>query len=225
MAYFPDLAEYRYCRDLARPHTLNVGWLDGAHRFPTERPPRWLIEKLWAYSQVAIAQMRGIHDCNLAKCAGPFERRKTFRFLGPDRPLTLDDFRGTPFGDYWSKHKEEFQRRVELARQELPENVVVLPERKFINVLYAKWGRGPRVPRLYLGSAEIRVFGPRGKIYAAPNLLFHYVTAHHYKPPVEFLQALALAPSPPDPAYFDRLSELDIEWSETSSNLVNAKCS
>ena len=219
MAYYPDLTPYAYCRHVIRPHTLNVGWLDAAHPFKKARPPRWLIDKLWAYSQCSIAQMRGIHQCNLPDCPGPFESRKAVCFRGPDTALTLDDFRGTPFGAYWSKRPEEFRRRVELARKEAPDNVLLLPQSKYIDVLYAKWGRGARVPRLYLGSAEIRVFGPRGKIYAAPNLLFHYVTAHHYKLPNEFVQALALAPTPPEPSYFDRLSELDLEWSETSSNL------
>jgi hypothetical protein len=221
--YYADLTEYSHCDHFVRPNTLNVGWLDVASPFPKARPPRWLIEKLWTYSQWSVAQMRGMHRCNLPDCSGPFERRKAFRFKGTDRPLTLEDFRGTPFGAYWSKRKDEFQRQVDLAWKESTENVMALPERKYTNVLYARWGRGARVPRLYLGSAEIRVFGPRGKIYAAPNLLFHYVTAHHYKPPNEFVQALALAPGPPDAAYFNRLKDLDLDWSETSSNFLNTR--
>lgn len=41
-----------------------------------------------------------------------------------------------------------------------------------------------------LGSAEIRVEGKDGVVYCAPNLILHYVTAHRYMPPVEFLMAL-----------------------------------
>lgn len=40
-----------------------------------------------------------------------------------------------------------------------------------------------------LGSAEIRVIGEHN-IYAAPDLLPHYMTAHRYMPPNEFLEAL-----------------------------------
>ena len=36
--------------------------------------------------------------------------------------------------------------------------------------------------KLVLGFAEIRVFSPDGRIYAAPNMIYHYVEAHHYRP-------------------------------------------
>ena len=42
----------------------------------------------------------------------------------------------------------------------------------------------------WLGSAEIRVNGKDGRVYAAPNLIYHYVAAHDYDPPLEFVQAL-----------------------------------
>jgi hypothetical protein len=41
-----------------------------------------------------------------------------------------------------------------------------------------------------LGSAEIRVEAQDGKVYAAPNLIYHYVLEHDYDPPQEFLEAL-----------------------------------
>lgn len=43
---------------------------------------------------------------------------------------------------------------------------------------------------LVLGSAEIRVKGKGGTVYAAPDLIYHYVAEHHYKPPQEFIDAL-----------------------------------
>jgi hypothetical protein len=70
---------------------------------------------------------------------------------------------------------------------------------------------------LLLGSAEIRVFGRDGIIYAAPNLIYHYFSVHHYKPPDEFLRALSEGPSPPSLEYFDRLRELGLEWNPTSA--------
>jgi hypothetical protein len=39
------------------------------------------------------------------------------------------------------------------------------------------------------GSAEMRVAGV-GKVYAAPELVHHYVVAHGYKPPDEFIAAV-----------------------------------
>ena len=63
-----------------------------------------------------------------------------------------------------------------------------------------------------LGTAEIRVFGNDGSSYAAPNLLVHYILEHNYKPPDEFLTALAEGPFPPDKEYFDKLDELGLKW-------------
>ena len=40
---------------------------------------------------------------------------------------------------------------------------------------------------ILLGFSEIRVFGADGKVYAAPNLIYHYVTEHGYRPPEEFI--------------------------------------
>jgi hypothetical protein len=41
-----------------------------------------------------------------------------------------------------------------------------------------------------LGSAEIWVPGRDSVWYAAPDLVYHYVTAHGYRPPDEFLAAI-----------------------------------
>jgi len=56
--------------------------------------------------------------------------------------------------------------------------------------------------KLLLGSAEIRVLSRKGETYAAPNLVYHYVTAHNYSPPAEFVEAVLSGPSPPDEEYF-----------------------
>jgi hypothetical protein len=44
--------------------------------------------------------------------------------------------------------------------------------------------------KMLLGSAEIRVQSNKGKSYAAPNLIYHYVKDCCYLPPQEFLDAL-----------------------------------
>jgi hypothetical protein len=41
-----------------------------------------------------------------------------------------------------------------------------------------------------LGSAEIRVRAPTGVVFAAPNLIIHYVTVHKYRPPDAFHEAV-----------------------------------
>jgi len=43
------------------------------------------------------------------------------------------------------------------------------------------------------GNGQIRVLSARGVWYAAPTLVHHYVTAHEYRPPDDFVNAV-LAP-------------------------------
>lgn len=43
------------------------------------------------------------------------------------------------------------------------------------------------------GTGEIRVLG-ENDIYAAPDLILHYVSTHNYQPPREFVQAVLLGP-------------------------------
>lgn len=81
-------------------------------------------------------------------------------------------------------------------------------------------GKGPLCARrgdvvLTFGNAEIRVFGENGTIYAAPNLIYHYVTVHSYKMPDEFKRALANTACPPDAEYFERLTQLGLKWTKT----------
>jgi hypothetical protein len=41
-----------------------------------------------------------------------------------------------------------------------------------------------------IGSAEIRVVGKGGMVYAAPTMVWHYVSMHKYQPPQEFIDAV-----------------------------------
>lgn len=54
--------------------------------------------------------------------------------------------------------------------------------------------------RLDLGSAEILVRSNSGVTYAAPDLIYHYIIEHQYRPPQEFIEAVETAPLPFDPA-------------------------
>ena len=58
-------------------------------------------------------------------------------------------------------------------------------------------GKSPiRIPfgenEILLGSAEIRVWGSDGIVFAAPTLIYHYIRDHDYMPPDEFVNALAV---------------------------------
>jgi hypothetical protein len=57
---------------------------------------------------------------------------------------------------------------------------------------------------LLLGTSEIRIFSKARDIYAAPTLIYHYMAAHSYSPPKEFLTALIEGLRPPSNDYFSR---------------------
>jgi hypothetical protein len=46
-----------------------------------------------------------------------------------------------------------------------------------------------------LGRGEVRAIGDED-IYAAPDLIHHYVAIHNYRPPPEFIQAVMRGPGP-----------------------------
>lgn len=75
--------------------------------------------------------------------------------------------------------------------------------------------------QIYLGSSEIRVWSKTGEVYAAPNLIFHYVHTHRYKPPDEFLRALEEAISPSTNEYFEKLKDTDWDWKEARIPPIN----
>jgi len=47
--------------------------------------------------------------------------------------------------------------------------------------------------KVILGSAEIRLNSASGIVFAAPDLIYHYVTDHRYLPPDEFINAALLS--------------------------------
>jgi hypothetical protein len=61
---------------------------------------------------------------------------------------------------------------------------------------------------LRIGYQEIRAFGESDTVFAAPTLIFHYVTAHRYQPPAIFIDAVLTGPQPGTTAYTARLGRL-----------------
>jgi hypothetical protein len=121
MTYYADMTPYEYFDE---PNTVNIGWLDPPHPFPTGDVTLDFLDRLFALCQLPVKKTRGYHQCQL--CTKP-----------------------------------EYPIRVRRGQHDL-----------------------------CLGSAEIRVTTADGKRYAAPDLIYHYVTAHNYKPPGEFIRAV-----------------------------------
>lgn len=58
-----------------------------------------------------------------------------------------------------------------------------------------------------IGSAEVHVEDTDGTRYAAPNLIYHYVTGHHYLPPSGFIRAVLEGTRIPDPVFRPEFQE------------------
>ena len=68
-----------------------------------------------------------------------------------------------------------------------------------------------------LGSAEVRVFAPNGaSAFAAPNLIYHYVSVHQYAPPEAFIEALKAGPQPNTRDYEQMLNVAQLRWRTTA---------
>lgn len=149
MAHYNDFTEYCYGRGACYhvPGTVNIGWLGASLDFEQMEPDEGLLDLVWDYCKISVAQYRGIHACE---------------YCHPRR------------SDVGERHGEM---------------------------------------RL-LGSAEIRVFSESSAIYAAPDLIYHYMTVHRYKPPDQFISALRLGPHPFSKEYQDGLAAVGLAWRE-----------
>lgn len=75
---------------------------------------------------------------------------------------------------------------------------------------------------LWLGSAEAWAFGDDGMVYAAPDMIFHYVVDHGYLPPAAFVQAVLNGPLPDSPEYQAR--SLQFGWGQIASDIRRFSC-
>lgn len=57
-----------------------------------------------------------------------------------------------------------------------------------------------RQPISAFGQGEIRIIGAE-EIFAAPDLIYHYITVHQYCPPQPFIQAILQNPNPTSAEY------------------------
>lgn len=68
---------------------------------------------------------------------------------------------------------------------------------------------------ILLGSAEIRVVDTKNNIvYAAPNLILHYVINHQYLPPQSFINAVINGPKPNSDEYGNVIKQIYLDESD-----------
>ena len=131
-----------------------------------------------------------------------------FADLTPYSPGREDNELGiTPLAVGWLRRGKPFQTGAppagflfKLAGFCLPENSLEafarpLPCGLETHPVKPLLARGRPLP---LGRREIRVIGLE-EIYAAPDLIYHYVAEHGYLPPREFIDAVDRGPQPGSP--------------------------
>jgi len=203
MAYYLDLSQYQHNTvkggDPAK--ILNVGWLSHDHKFETAAPAEWLVEKLWAHCLYSVEDAYGFHQCDLHKCT--WRKRRRCQVSGPQylpyREVRATYARGsTPHPDYATA--EDYIKALNSNKIYYSKTIITVTRSR------------RKEP---LGYSEIRIMGENDIVYAAPNLIFHYVIDHHYKMPDEVIAALKHGPCPPEQEYFDRLRLTGVRLSRT----------
>lgn len=93
MTYYPDFSRYEYYGVFDRPRTLNVGWLAREEPFDVAAASDELLDAVWRYCKVSVAQSRGIHDCEL--CPGEYVTHAEYKgerlLLGTSELRVFDD--------------------------------------------------------------------------------------------------------------------------------------
>ncbi len=105
----------------------------------------------------------------------------------------LDDARAFPQGEVST---EFFRALVQLLVE--PWQPGVLAGRAECAICQFSGGPGVltfEANRIQLGSANLFVPGPNGKVFVSPSLVAHYVDAHRYVPPEEFQRAVIECPT------------------------------
>lgn len=61
-------------------------------------------------------------------------------------------------------------------------------------------------------SCEVRIVGTHGDVYACPKMIIHYVEAHGYLPPQQFVDAVINGPEPGSEEYTNIIKSLPMHW-------------
>jgi len=172
MAYFPDLSPYTYGGG-NHPGIVHVGWLDNVHSYEKGTVSSNLVDKLRLLAKNPVELYRGFHICEL--CSEEVTRvpvcKEDSRY-----PVSRQDREGNRF---FCPKECMSNGEIRISTTNLFNSEVLLTEAH---------GQPTSV-----GSESNLIFVKK-TTFAAPVMIAHYIEAHGYLPPVEFLKALEEAP-------------------------------
>src|SRR5262249_29563909 len=173
MTWYPDLS--RFCMAGGGGDVRAVGWLSGDTTYPIGDVTPGFVELLQSHVDSAWQPFRamGFHLCDLDPCR-PEDIEPVPVLKGADLEAARKK---------WEAARKEFERAREGIRQDRKPRVVLVPEQQPIPV-----ARDPRreARNLYVPTPEC--------VYIAPAMILHYVVAHRYRPPDEFIHPLQQCP-------------------------------
>jgi hypothetical protein len=176
MAYYPDLSPYDYSTrshpsDYSsgwHPNVFNVGWLDGIHEYPKGQVDPKLVEKLKKLACHPVELYRGKHVCELC----------------PKEVTSVSVEEGDP--RYEKSRRSSSKTRLFCPEECYSNGEIRIALRSFFNPDDSKPDQSPGATL----ATESSLLLVKKVTYAAPVLIPHYIEAHGYLPPAEFLKAL-----------------------------------
>jgi hypothetical protein len=194
--YFPDLTPYEYGPTEPQPNVLNVGWLSVAQAFPVGIPDKRLVPALERLIASPVNLYRGWHFCEF--CQDP---AKTGSPAGLSH-MEKREAQSTLVKNTFKKRRSTFAVRFRFVLD--PILLLVSAAQAHHRLRHGRDSAFPYAKALgspgrihildpaarTMGNGEIRVTSAAGITYVAPVLVLHYVVAHGYLPPQEFIDAV-----------------------------------
>jgi len=174
MAYFPDLSPYVYSAGRDQRGVVHVGWLDNIHPYNKGKVAPHLVEKMKTLAAKPVELYRGFHVCELC----------------PSGTITVQVEKEDPRYESAAR-KLGTETRFCFRRECLSNGEIRVSTTSLFGG--AETQTDQSLPPTKISAKSGLVFVKK-ITFAAPVMIVHYIEAHSYLPPTEFLNALEMHP-------------------------------
>jgi hypothetical protein len=172
MAYFSDLSPYAYGSDRQHRDVVHVGWLDNVHPYSKGKVADHLVKKIKALATNPTELYRGLHICELC----------------PEEITCVPVEKSDPRHN--SSRRDREGNQFYCPKECASNGEIRITVRNFFNPDDSK----PNPSSSGLLATNSSLLLTKKVTYAAPVMIAHYIEAHGYLPPSEFLKALEDVP-------------------------------